>query len=100
MCEEGKTVTGIDGDKDFKTNPPTVMGLTCDFTAKADSDTKTAVHVVATYRTTKVTIVGGQTLITASTDVTASLAPGEESKSTLDVNATPFTLTVSVTPIT
>ena len=98
-CDEGKTVNGIDGDRDYKTNPPTVNGLSCDFTAKSDTDpAKIALRVVATYRTTKVTIVGGLTAIAASTEIIASLAPGQESASTLDVNGTPFTLTVSVKP--
>jgi hypothetical protein len=98
VCEDGKTAGGIDGDRDYKTNPPTVMGLSCDFAVKADGD-KIAVHLDATYRSTRVTIVGGLTTITASTEVTATLSPGEPSVSTMDVNGTPFTLTVTATPV-
>ena len=96
VCEDGKTVNGIDGERDYKTSPPTVMGLSCDFTAKADASDGTAVRLHAVYRTTQVTIVGGLTVITATTDVIAVLFPNDVSKSTLDVNGTPYTLMVSV----
>jgi hypothetical protein len=46
-----------------------------------------------------VTIVAGLTTITVTTDVTAALFPGDVSTSTLDVNGTPYTLTISVKPI-
>jgi len=98
VCEDGKTVTAIDGDKDFKTSPPTVMGLKVDFTVKTDADDKIALHAVVAFRTTKVTIVGGLTQIGATMDAVASLAPGEEYKAAMDVNGTPYTLRMSVTP--
>ncbi len=99
VCEDGKTVNGIDGDREYKTSPPTVMGLSCDFTAKADTGDAIAVRLHAVFRTTQVTIVAGLTVITVTTDVTASLLPGEISTSTLDVNGTPYTLMVSVKPV-
>jgi hypothetical protein len=99
VCEDGKTVNGIDGDRDYKTSPPTVMGLSCDFTAKADAGEAIAVRVHAVYRTTQVTIVGGLTVVTATTDVVAALLPADVSTSTLDVNGTPYALTISVKPI-
>ena len=98
VCDDGKTVNGIDGDREYKTSPPTVMGLSCDFTAKTDDGDAIAVRLHAVYRTTQVTIVAGLTVITVTTDVTALLHPGEVSTSTLDVNGTPYTLTVSVKP--
>jgi hypothetical protein len=39
------------------------------------------------------------TVITATTDVVAALLPADVSTSTLDVNGTPYTLTVSVKPV-
>jgi hypothetical protein len=99
ICLDGQTVTAIDGDKDYKTSPPTVMGLRIDFTAKSDLDGKIALRAAAVYRTTKVTIVGGLTQIGATMDLLAPLAPGEEYKATMDVDGTPYTLRVSVTPV-
>ena len=98
VCEDGKTVNGIDGERDYKTSPPTVMGLSCDFTAKADVGDGIAVRLHAVFRTTQVTIVAGLTTITVTTDVTATLLPGDVSTSALDVNGTPYTLYVSVKP--
>jgi hypothetical protein len=96
-CEDGKSVTAIDGDRDLRTTPPSVKGLTCTFTAKTDGDA-IALKLEAVYRTTKVTIVGGELTITVATTMTQKLAPGEETKTTLDVDGTPYTLTASVKP--
>jgi len=94
VCDDGKTVSGIDGEREYKTSPPTVMGLSCDFTAQTDGD-GIAVKLHAVYRTTQVTIVAGLIVVTSTTDVIALLRPGDVSTSTMDVNGTPYTLTVS-----
>jgi hypothetical protein len=98
-CEDGKTVSGIDGDRDYTTNPPSVKGLLAEFTAKTDGE-GIALKVVATYKTTKFTEVYGVRTIVAKSEVTAKVAAGEETSSTMDVDGTPYTLTISAKPVT
>ncbi len=90
----GKTVEAIDGDRDFRVVPAAVNGLKVVFKPKLDGD-NVALHADAVYRTFVVDRVGGgQTWITASTTVDVSLPPSEQFDVAMDVNGTPYTLTL------
>ena len=103
VCPLGKTVTGIDGDRDYRVTPMKIVGLKTTFTVKADGNVL-AIHCEAVFRDTQAHIVAhtvevpttetqGQTFVEASTNIDVKMAPGDYFDVPFDVNGTPFVFT-------
>lgn len=105
-CPAGRKVEGIDGDRDFSTNPPRVQGLRAAFVVTPDGD-KLNLHCEATFRDTYAhvhpgdgdsgkTETHGELFIETASSVDAALTSGQSYDQPLDVNGVPFTLTLTV----
>ncbi len=103
VCPLGKTVTAIDGERDYKSTPMKINGLKATFTVKADGN-MLAIHCDAVFRDTQahitahtadpgVTETQGQIFIEASTNIDVKMAPGDYFDVPFDVNGTPFVFT-------
>jgi hypothetical protein len=106
----GKTVTVIDGERDYRATPMKINGLKATFTVKPDG-TMLAIHCDAVFRDTQAHITAhtadpgttetqGQIFVEASTNIDVTLAPGDFFDVPFDVNGTPFVFTFTAQLLT
>ncbi len=99
----GKSVTVIDGERDYKVTPVKINGLKATFTVKPDGN-MLAIHCDAVFRDTQAHITAhtadpgftetqGQIFIEASTNIDVTVAPGDFFDVPFDVYGVPFVFT-------